>query len=103
MKHDINHNLDVATAKKVTDLAFEQYRTRFPNYEPNLTWTDDRRAEINFNAKGLRLHGSMKIAEKTISLELDVPFLFRPFQKRAIDVIEREVLAWIEKAREGKL
>jgi Putative polyhydroxyalkanoic acid system protein (PHA_gran_rgn) len=103
MKHEIAHDLDVAAAKNVADRAFEEYRGRFPKYEPTMSWVSDRRAEISFNAKGIRLNGAMLIAEKTITLELNAPFLFRPFQKIAIDIIEREVKAWIEKARTGTI
>ena len=38
-----------------------------------------------------------------IVMDLDVPFLFRPFQKRAMEVIEREVQVWIGKARSGEI
>jgi len=103
MKHVINHDLDVATARKVADKAFEEYKKRFPDYSPSVNWTSERRADIGFNAKGMKLNGAMEVAEKAITLELDVPFLFRPFQKKAIEVIEREVQVWIGKARAGQI
>jgi hypothetical protein len=103
MKHTINHDLDIATARKVADRAFAEYKSRFPNYEPTVDWVSEHRADISFNAKGIRLKGGMAISEKTIEMDLDVPFLFRPFQKMAIEVIDREVRAWMVKAREGKL
>src|SRR5262245_56120567 len=103
MKHVIPHDLDMTTAKKVTDRAFAEYRSRFPDYEPELHWVSDRRADVRFNAKGIRLNGNMSIEEKSIALELDVPFLFRPFQKKAMEVIDREVKVWIGKAKAGEL
>jgi hypothetical protein len=103
MEHVIPHDLDLATAKKVTDRAFETYKARFPEYSPTLRWASDRRAEISFGVKGIRLDGAMSIAERAINLDLDVPFLFRPFRKVAIEVIEREVKAWIDKAHAGQL
>jgi Putative polyhydroxyalkanoic acid system protein (PHA_gran_rgn) len=103
MKHTIEHDLDLATAKKVTDRAFAEYGTRYPAYEPSLRWLDDRRADVSFNAKGVRLSGAIALAEGSISLDLDVPFLFRPFQKKAVEVIDREVHVWIEKARAGQI
>ena len=36
-------------------------------------------------------------------LELDVPLLLRPFRAKAIEVLEQEVRAWIEKAKRGEL
>lgn len=103
MKHEIAHSLDLATAKKVTDRAFAEYKARFSDYDPTLRWVNDQRAEITFNAKGIRLNGAMELAPKAIVLELDVPFLFRPFQKTAIGIIEKEVKAWIEKANQGQI
>src|SRR5262245_31075473 len=103
MKHDIPHDLDLATAKKVTDRAFAAYAAEFADYKPTLNWANERKADISFNAKGIKLAGAMHISEKTITMELDVPFLLRPFQGKAISVIEREVKVWIGKAKRGEL
>jgi Putative polyhydroxyalkanoic acid system protein (PHA_gran_rgn) len=103
MKHMIEHDLDPATAKKVTDRAFAEYANRYPDYKPTLTWSDDRHADLSMSAKGVSLSGVMAIEEKAISLDLDVPFLFRPFKSKAIEVIDREVKVWIEKARSGQI
>ncbi len=103
MKHSIPHDLDMSTAKLVADRAFAEYKARFADYHPNLTWVNDQRADISFNAKGIKLNGAMLIEARAIALELDVPFLFRPFQKKAIEVIEEEVKLWLDKARAGNL
>ena len=103
MKHLIEHDLDLATAKKVTDHAFAAYRTQFASYEPTLRWVSERRAEIGFNAKGIRLSGAFDMQPTAIAVDLDVPFLLRPFQKRAIDIIEREVKHWVAKAHAGEI
>ena len=55
MKHTIDHDLDLATAKKVIDRAFAEYGTRYPAYQPHLRGVDERRADVSFNAKGARL------------------------------------------------
>ncbi len=103
MKHEIHHDLDVATAKKVTDRAFSEYKSKFPDYSPTFQWTSDNQADVSFSVKGKRLDGSIAIAEKTITLHLDVPLLMRPFQGMAVGVIDKEVKNWIEKARKGEL
>jgi hypothetical protein len=103
MKHEIPHTLDVATARKVADRAFAEYKSRFPDYEPTVNWVSEQRADIRFNAKGVKLNGSLELVDKAIIMELDVPFLFRPFQKKAIEVIDREVKTWIGKAQAGEL
>ncbi len=103
MKHTIPHDLDVPKAKIVVDKAFAEYQSRFPDYHPSLHWATDRRADISFNAQGIKLNGAMHVEDKAIGLELDVPFLFKPFQKKAIAVIEEEVNVWLAKARAGQL
>jgi hypothetical protein len=103
MKHVIQHDLDMPTAKRVADRAFAEYKRRFPQYQPSLRWVSEQRADVAFNAKGIKLAGAMHIEVETIALELDVPFLFRPFQKMAIEVIDCEVRLWLGKARAGQL
>lgn len=103
MKHEIAHSLDIPTAKKVTDRAFAEYSARYPQYHPTFAWATDRRADIGFNAKGIKLKGSMEVAEGKILMDLDVPFLLRPFKSVAIEVIEREVKVWIGKAQAGEI
>ena len=103
MKHVIPHDLDMPTAKRVADRAFAEYQSRFPDYHPSLTWVNDERADVGFNAKGIKLAGAMLIEPGSIALDLDVPFLLRPFQKKAIEVIDREVRRWIDKAHAGEL
>lgn len=103
MEHVISHKLDIPTAKKVADRAFAEYKTRFDKYDPTFRWVSDHKAELGFNAKGIKLNGTMEVAEKKITVELDVPFLLRPFKGMAIDVIDREVKVWIAKAEAGEI
>jgi hypothetical protein len=103
MKHLIEHDLDLPTAKRVVDRAFGEYKSRFPDYKPSLVWVNERRADVAFHAKGVKLAGGMQLEPAAIALELDVPFFFKPFQKVALEVIEREVRLWVGKARAGQL
>jgi hypothetical protein len=103
MKHVIQHDLDMPTAKRVVDKAFAEYQARFPDYKPTLAWDSDTHAACSFNAKGVKLAGSMTIETSSIVMDLDVPFLFRPFQKVAVNVIDDEVRRWIGKAKAGEL
>jgi Putative polyhydroxyalkanoic acid system protein (PHA_gran_rgn) len=103
MKHAIPHDLDTATAKKVTDRAFDEYKARFAAYSPTLRWATDRHAEIAFSVKTMHVGGSMTIEDRSIDVDLDVPFLLRPFRSMALEVIDREVKAWIVKAHAGQI
>ena len=103
MKHEIRHDLDVALAKEATTRAFEAYQQRFAGYHPTMRWIGERDARIEFNVKGMKLQGTIGIQPKLIELDLEVPFLFRVFKSKAIDVIDREVKIWLEKAKRGEL
>ena len=103
MKHQIAHDLDTALAKEAAVRAFEAYQQRFSDYQPKMTWGSERDARIEFNVKGMKLQGSIGILPRAIELDLDVPFVFRLFKSKAIDVIEREVRVWLDKAKRGEL
>ncbi len=103
MKHVIKHKLPDAMARKATDKAFAAYQERFSEYSPTANWVSDERAEISFNAKGIKLDGAIELRPGEIGLELDVPMLFRPFKKKALGVIEEQIQVWIGKAEAGEL
>ena len=103
MKHVVPHGLGFDKAKKVADAAFEAYRARFPQYKPTAKWVNDRRAEITFSVKGLTLDGALEVDEKNIEMDLDVPFILKPFKGKAISVIEEEIQNWIKKAKAGEI
>lgn len=103
MKHSIRHGLDKATACKATHKAFEAYQERFRDYSPQANWLQEDHANISFSAKGITLKGTVHIREQDVEVDLDVPFLMRPFQGKAVAVIEEEIKRWVDKARAGKL
>jgi hypothetical protein len=103
MIHRIRHGLTHALAREATRLALETYRARFASYEPEGRWLDADHAQLSFRALGQTLEGAVRVEPEEIELELDVPLLFRPFQKRAMEVIEEEVRMWIERARSGQI
>ncbi|MFT5992799.1 MAG: hypothetical protein ACJA1R_001673 [Flavobacteriales bacterium] len=103
MKHKIPHRLDPPKARAATDKAFDAYRERFSDFNPTATWTTDDRAEIAFSAKGITLSGAVELKPDVIELELEVPFLFRPFKNKALSIIEEQIQHWIGKAEAGEL
>jgi hypothetical protein len=103
MKHAIKHDLDVATAKKVTEKAYDSYKAKFADYSPTFRWASDNKAEVSFKAKGIAIAGSFTILPGQIDFDLDVPFLLRPFQSKAVEVVETEVKEWIQKAKAGQI
>jgi hypothetical protein len=102
-QHDIPHDLDFDLAKLATEKAAEVYGKRFAEYDYKATWVRNDRVELGFTVMGKRLTGAIDIRAKKLELELDVPFVFRPFRGKAIEIIEREARTWLDKAKKGEL
>ncbi len=103
MKQTIETGVDPATAKKVLEKAMEQYLERFKEYSPRFGWTGERDASFGFKAKGMSLGGTVKILETKMEVDMDVPFLLKPFQGRAMGILEEQVHKWVELAKKGEL
>ncbi|MBK6575284.1 MAG: polyhydroxyalkanoic acid system family protein [Sandaracinaceae bacterium] len=102
MKHAIPHDLTIERARLVTDKAWEAYSLRFAEYSPKATWTTPTEADVQFTVKGITLRGSLGLTPKAIEMDLDVPFLFRPFRTTALNLVEREVNIWLAKGKAGE-
>ena len=103
MKHEMAHNLGQDLARKVAERAFESYRAKYAEFAPTLTWVSETAAQASFSAKGLALRGKVELAPGKIKLELDVPFMLRMFQGKAVSIIERELCAWHDRAKRGEI
>ena len=103
MKHKVPHDLPIDLARKAADAALQEYKQRFPDYDPRVTWSDDKTAEVALRAKGISLKGVFEILPDAVSIEMDVPLLLRPFRSKAMEVIEDQIRHWIDKAKAGAL
>jgi hypothetical protein len=103
MKHTIHHGLDHGLARKVIKRAFESYEKRFSQYDPNAQWLNEDEANVSFSAKGITLTGAVEITDEDVLIDMDVPFILKPFKKKAVGAIDEEILAWIQKAKRGEL
>jgi hypothetical protein len=103
MKHAVLHDLGPERAKKVAEAALTSYERKFAKYHPRAQWTSPTRANISFSAKGMTLSGTLEVRATSIEMDLDVPFLLRPFQGTAVGVIEGEIKEWIAKAKAGEI
>jgi hypothetical protein len=101
MKHSVPHDLGQDRAKKAAEAALASYAKKFAKYSPQTRWVGDNKANISFNIKGVTLSGSMEVLANSIEMDLDVPFLFRPFKGQALSIIEGEIKDWIAKAKKG--
>jgi hypothetical protein len=103
MKHSVPHDLGKEAAKRVATAAFDAYRAQYAKYNPTANWTSDSRADISFTAKGITLKGVLEVQPNSIDMDLDVPFLLRPFKAKAMSAIEGEITDWIGKAKRGEI
>jgi hypothetical protein len=103
MKHSVVHDLGRDQAKRVAESAWNSYSSRYANYSPSCEWVNDYKANIGFIVKTVKLKGSIDVNDKDIELDLDVPFLLRPFKGQALKVIEEEIRKWIGKSKSGEL
>lgn len=103
MKHSVPHDLGQERAKKVAEAALESYAQKFAKYSPRATWTSTNRADIAFSVKGMSISGSLDVLPTSIDMDLEVPFLLKPFKGQALAVIEGEIKEWIQKAKSGAI
>jgi hypothetical protein len=103
MKHEIHHGLPLELAKRAIDKAMAAYAERFAEYNPQFRWDSETRAVLGFKAKGVKVAGEIEIVGPNVFVDLEVPFILRVFKGKAIEVIDREVKRWIEKAKNGEL
>jgi hypothetical protein len=99
MKHEVPHDLGQAKAREVAEKAFAAYQAKFADYQPKVTWKTEKTAEISFSVKGMSLSGLLEVSDKAIAIDLDVPFMLRPFKGKALEVIEAEIRQWISRAK----
>lgn len=103
MRHEVTHGLGLDLAKKAVRAATESYAVRFAKYSPKTVWESDARAKVAFSVPGGTLDGSLEIKSDVVVFELDIPFLLRPFKKRALEIVEGEINIWVDKAKKGEL
>lgn len=103
MKHTVPHSLGREKARKVADAAFKSYKERFSEYSPEARWLGEDRAEISFSVKGMSLSGGVEVKDNSFEMDLSVPFMLKPFQGKALSVIEGEIKKWIGKAEAGEI
>lgn len=103
MKKSFPHDLGLARAKVVAEAALESYKAKHAEYKPTYYWLDERKADIHFQVKIVKLNGCLEVCDTSINFELEVPFYLRAFQAQAESVVAREIAIWVKKAESGEL
>ena len=104
MKHSVKHGIsDLDRVKTVIEKAYDSYKERLSDYNPQLNWTGDRDATVSFEVMKKKLEANFKIQPDEVLIEGDIPFLFRPFEGKIKSVVGREVEKWVKKAEDGEI
>lgn len=103
MEHRVSHDIGRELAKKAARAAFNAYAAKYAEYKPTTTWTGEDTATVSFSVKGFSVKGNIEVRERDISIDIDVPFLLKAFKSRALEIIEREMRIWVDKAKRGEL
>ena len=103
MRQRVRHDLAPELARRVAEGAFASYAARYAKYHPKLAWQSATLATASFHAKGITVGGTIELEPGAIAFELEVPWLLRIFEGRAIAIVEREVHAWEQAALRGEL
>jgi hypothetical protein len=82
-------------AVPLLERAMASYRERFATYEPSFAWTGKHEGRFGFRALGADVDGKIALTDGACEVTLDVPWRLKPFRKKALEVIEREVRHWI--------
>lgn len=103
MEHRIEHDLSPELARKAVKGAVASYSEKLSQYSPTVAWQGEDQVDVGFKAKGISLSGTLKLVPNAVLVDMDVPFLLRPFKKTALDVIETQVKEWVRKAHAGEV
>ena len=104
MEYKVKHGLsDRAQVRTVVEKAYEAYKQRLANYNPSIKWVSDSAAEIAFSVKGMSMDTKFAIDDSELCITGKIPWLFKPFEKKILDVVGSEVDKWLDKARKGEL
>jgi hypothetical protein len=104
MQHIIKHDLSPELAKKAANKAAEHYTEKWEKYDANVSWLSDTHAEIAFHVKGVHVVGTVDMQPGQVVVDMQkVPLLLRPFKNMALDVVQKTMEKWIDKAKAGEL
>ena len=104
MQYIIKHDLSQALAKKAAEKAAEHYTAKWQKYDAKTTWLSDSQAEITFCVKGMSVVATVDMQPGQAVIDMkEVPLLLRPFKTMALDVVQKTMAEWIDRAKDGEL
>ena len=104
MQHIIKHDLSPELTKKAADKATEHYIAKWEKYDAKSRGISDTHAEITFRVKGVNVAATIDMQPGQVVIDMQkVPLLLRPFKNMALDVVQRVMQKWIDRAKDGEL
>lgn len=103
MRHVVRHGLGTEAATQAIRTAWVSYAERFARFAPKATWSSPTRAQVAFVVPGGTVSGTLEVTTEDIVIDLEVPLMLRPFKGKAVEVVEREIATWVDRARRGSL
>ncbi|MEM8609835.1 MAG: polyhydroxyalkanoic acid system family protein [Myxococcota bacterium] len=104
MDYTIKHDLSPELARKAAQKAADYYTEKWQKYNATATWHDEDHAEISFRVKGVDVAATLEMQPGQIVVDMKkVPLILRPFKKQALDVVQKTMTKWVEKAKNGEL
>lgn len=104
MKYVAKHGIDdLDQVKTVIEKAYDSYKERLSEYNPNLTWRDERNATVSFSVMRKSITTEFEITTQEVRIEGKIPFLFKPFESKIEKVVGGEVEKWIKKVQAGEI
>jgi hypothetical protein len=87
--------LSPTDAKRAIETAFGEYSKRYSGFAPQLQWLEPELAQVGFQALGRKIVAQVRVLDRALEIDMDVPLLVRPFVGRATAAIDREVARWV--------
>lgn len=97
MRHVVPHSLEEDRARALLEEVVAHYAARHPHAALELSWVGDSLAEVSGSARGHKLRARIELQPGRAVVEMDVPFLLRPFQEVARRAVDREARRWLER------
>lgn len=98
MKHTVDHPLEAEKARQLLERALNTYVEDYAQYSMETGWKDEATAQVGFQVTGTRVDGEIKVCEGRYEIDLDLPWVLRPFKKEIVKSIDREFARWISSA-----
>lgn len=103
MQYKLPHGLTNEAVRAQLDKAAVEFSRKFPKHKPTLTWKDKAKtqAQVTFKALGSKVEVDLQLEEEAVLVSAQLPFLLRPFGKKAEQVVRSQVAQWLQGSQDS--